>query len=56
MLATAVGELLLRRLLGGPIVTDTGAAVIEDCEVPYKFRLLPVAETCFVQITTDRRD
>lgn len=47
MLATAVGELPLRRLLGGPVVTDTGAAVIENCEVPYKFRLPPVAETCF---------
>ena len=52
LLATAVGELLLRRLLGGPVVTDTGAAVIEDCEVPYKFRLMPVAEKCFDQITT----
>ena len=52
LLATAVGELLLRRLLGGPVVTDTGAAVIEDCEVPYKFRMMPLAEKCFDQITT----
>ena len=41
LLATAVGELLLRLLLGGPVVTDTGAAVIEDCEVPYKFSGCP---------------
>ena len=52
LLATAVGELLLRLLLGGPVVTDTGAAVIEDCEVPYKFSSATVAETCFDQITT----
>jgi hypothetical protein len=29
LLAIGVGELLLRRLLAGPVVTDTGAAVIE---------------------------
>src|SRR6516162_3838243 len=54
LLATAVGELLLRRLLAGPVVTDTGAAVIENCEVPYKFRVTPFAEPCFDQITTVR--
>ena len=47
LLVTALGELLLRRLLGCPIVTDTGEAVIENCAVPYRFRLMPVAETCF---------
>jgi hypothetical protein len=47
LLATAVGELLLRLLLGGPVVTDTGAAVIEDCEVSYRFVVIPVTETCF---------
>jgi hypothetical protein len=41
LLATAVGELLRRRLLAGPVVTDTGGAVIEECEVPYKFRRDP---------------
>ena len=30
LLATAVGELLLRRVLVGAVVTDTGAAVIKD--------------------------
>ena len=32
MLAAAVGELLLRRLLVGAVVIETGAAVIENCE------------------------
>jgi hypothetical protein len=45
LLGTAVGELLLLGL--GPVGTDTGGAVIENCEVSYKLPGTPVAETCF---------
>src|SRR5215472_7720085 len=45
LLATVVREVLLRRLLAGPVVADTGVAVIENCEVPYELRSDPVAET-----------
>ena len=52
LLATLVAELLLRWLLAGPVATDTGGAVIENCEARYRFRMTQVAETCFDQITT----
>jgi tetratricopeptide (TPR) repeat protein len=53
LLATPVVELLLRRLLAGAVVIETGAAVIENCgKGQGAFLATPVVETCFNQITT----